>query len=139
MRHEICSKDYINDDGSGFLARLKRRDPIAEEELFRRYYRVCFRIAMSILKDEDEASDQAQAALLRALIHIGNFEGRAQIGSWLTRIVINGCFMRLRRNQRWRMIEVSECSAHIRMHTQAEQSPESLLEDQEIRALIRRR
>jgi len=128
----------LDGEDSALLYRLKHRDPAAEEELFHRYYRFCFRVALRILKNEDEAADQAQSALLRALIHIGDFEGRAQLGSWLTRIVINGCFMRLRRDQRWRMVEATDALGHAKLRTQSGQSPEAQYEDAEIRTLIRR-
>jgi RNA polymerase sigma-70 factor, ECF subfamily len=127
-----------SDDDLAFLERLQLHDPAAGEEFFHRYYRFCFRVAIKILKNEDEAADEAQAALVRALTHLSNFKAKAQFRSWLTRIVINGCFMRLRRDQRWHTVEIDECGMHPRLHTSASNSPEGLYELEQVRALVRR-
>ena len=70
----------------------------------RRHNGKLFRVARAILKDDAEAEDALQDAYLEAYRHIGDFRGDAQLGTWLTRIVINQALMRLRRQKRERVV-----------------------------------
>ncbi len=76
---------------------IARRDHTAFEALMRRHNSRLYRVARAILKDESEAEDALQDAYLDAYRHLGQFRGGAQMGTWLTRIVINHALMRLRR------------------------------------------
>src|ERR1700719_2729271 len=62
-----------------------------------RYSPVLFRVALRRLRNVEDAEDAVQDALLSAYKHIGQFEGRSQLSTWLTRIVINVTGMKLRR------------------------------------------
>jgi RNA polymerase sigma-70 factor, ECF subfamily len=52
-----------------------------------------FRVAFRILKNEEDAEDAVQDAMISAFRHFGAFEHRAQITTWLTRIVVNASLM----------------------------------------------
>ena len=75
-------------------------DPVAFEALMRRYNGRLFRVARAILRDDAEAEDAVQDAYLNAFRHMRDFQGDAQLATWLTRIVINESLMRLRRRKR---------------------------------------
>lgn len=75
-------------------------DDTAFEALMRRFNRKLFRVARSILKNDADAEDALQDAYLQAYRRLGDFRGEAQLGTWLTRIVINQCLMRLRADRR---------------------------------------
>jgi RNA polymerase sigma-70 factor, ECF subfamily len=79
-------------------------DDTAFEALMRRYNRKLFRVARSILKNDADAEDVLQDAYLQAYRRIGDFRGEAQLGTWLTRIVINQALMRLRADRRDRVV-----------------------------------
>jgi len=81
-----------------------RGDHAAFEALMRRYNGKLFRVARAILKDDAEAEDALQDAYLAAYRGIRGFRGDAQLGTWLTRIVINTALMRLRRQKRDRVV-----------------------------------
>ncbi len=70
------------------------------EVLMRRHNQRVFRTARAILRDDDEAQDAAQQAWLRAYTHLGQFDGRAQLSTWLTRIVVHESLRRLQRRGR---------------------------------------
>jgi RNA polymerase sigma-70 factor (ECF subfamily) len=72
----------------------------AFEELTRRNTDVCFRVAAAILKSYEEARDEVQNAFWLAYSRIELFNFQAKFSSWLVRIVINRCYMRLRAIQR---------------------------------------
>ena len=74
------------------------------EALMRRFNQKLFRVARSILKNDADAEDAVQEAYLQAYRRMGDFRGEAQIGTWLTRIVINQALMRLRAGKRERIV-----------------------------------
>jgi RNA polymerase sigma-70 factor (ECF subfamily) len=55
------------------------------------------RIALGRLGNVADAEDAVQDALLSALRHVDQFQGRAKMSTWLTTIVINSARMKLRR------------------------------------------
>jgi len=58
-----------------------------------------FRVARSVLGDEQEAEDVLQEAYVRAFGSIAGFRGEAAVATWLTRIVLNEAHGRLRRRR----------------------------------------
>jgi len=69
------------------------------ENVVARYSPALLGVALRRLRNVEDAEDAVQDALLAACRHIGQFEGRSQMSSWLTRIVINAAGMRFR--SRW--------------------------------------
>ena len=67
------------------------------ETLMRRHNQTVFRVARTIVLDDDEAEDVMQDAYLKAFAALARFEGRASFKTWLTRIAVNAAFARLRR------------------------------------------
>src|SRR5437899_577188 len=53
--------------------------------------------AFSVLRNEADAEDCAQEAILKALRHLSEFRGESKFGSWLVRITLNEAKMRLRK------------------------------------------
>lgn len=85
------------------LARLcSGRDPEAIRHVLTMNNQRLFRAAWSILKNRAEAEEAVQAAYLSAFAHIGSFEGRSALSTWLTRIVINEALGRSRTEKRRR-------------------------------------
>jgi RNA polymerase sigma-70 factor (ECF subfamily) len=81
-----------------------RSDPASFEALMRKYNSRLFRIARSILKEDASAEDALQEAYVLAYRKMGDFRGDAEMGTWLTRIVINQALMQLRRQKRDRTV-----------------------------------
>lgn len=79
-------------------------DVVSFEALMRRYNPRLFRVARSILKDEAEAEDALQEAYVHAYRHMAGFRGEAEMGTWLTRIVINQALTQLRKRKRERIV-----------------------------------
>ncbi len=73
-----------------------------------RYSQMLFRIALRRLRNVEDAQDAVQDALLSAFKHIGQFESRSQLSSWLTRIVINAAGMKLRRRPQQEAISLDQ-------------------------------
>ena len=81
------------------LARARRRDEAAVRTIVRQNNRRLFRMARAILKDDSEAEDVVQESYVRAFTHLADFRAEAALSTWLTRIVINEAYGRLRRRR----------------------------------------
>lgn len=66
------------------------------------------RLAMRWLRNPEDAEDAVQDAMLSASRHIGQFDGRAQMPTWLTAIVINAVRMQLRRRPRCHVMSLDQ-------------------------------
>src|SRR5215212_5395784 len=87
-------------DDAEIVARILGGDLAAFELLMRRHNRRLFRLARATLRDDDEAEDALQDAYLHAYQRLAEFRQDAALSTWLSRLVLNECFARLRRNKR---------------------------------------
>src|SRR5712671_5005509 len=71
----------------------------AFDTLSERYRQQLFRAAHRITRSREDAEDAVQDSLLRAFVHIGDFEGRSNFGTWLTSITVNSALMILRKKR----------------------------------------
>lgn len=75
-----------------------------ETELFHELIRPCERMvyltALSMMKDESEAEDATQEAMLKAFRALRSFHGEAKFSTWLVAIALNECRRRLRTAKR---------------------------------------
>jgi RNA polymerase sigma-70 factor (ECF subfamily) len=76
--------------------RVASGDVHAFERLLRRFNRSLYRVARAIVKDDAEAEDVLQEAMLRAYRSMPAFRGDARLSTWLVRIVANEALGRLR-------------------------------------------
>lgn len=88
------------------LQRLRDGDRSAFEALVRQHHGALLAVARSFL-GSGEAEEAVQDAWISAHRNIANFEGRAALKTWLTRIVINECKMRLRKAGREINLDIS--------------------------------
>src|SRR5580704_9680609 len=66
-------------------------------ELIRPYERRVYAAAFAILRNEADADDAAQEAVLKAFTHIRQFRAEARFSTWLIQITVNEARMRRRR------------------------------------------
>jgi RNA polymerase sigma-70 factor (ECF subfamily) len=69
-------------------------------ELIRPHERTVYLTAYSLLRDEADAEDVAQEAILKAYRALATFRGASRFGTWLVSIVCNEARGRIRRNSR---------------------------------------
>lgn len=81
-------------------ARVASGDGAAFELVMRRYNRRLYRIARSVLRNAADAEDALQEAYLVAYRAMDGFRGEASLATWLSRLVLNHCLARRRRQQR---------------------------------------
>jgi len=68
-------------------------------ELVRPYERRVYAAALAILRNEQDAEDAAQEAMLKAFANIRKFRAEARFSTWLIQITVNEALMRRRRER----------------------------------------
>jgi RNA polymerase sigma-70 factor, ECF subfamily len=124
------------------LVRLtKAGNRAAFEELVSRTTDVCLRVAACILGSREDARDEVQNAFWLAYSRIGLFTYQAKFSTWLVRIVINRCFMRLRSSQRTPVLAnqvVTEDGGWYTCEGVTRETPEADLGKKEVSQTLRR-
>jgi len=87
-------------DEAPLIARLRRGEDAAFEELIRAYGGRLLAVARRFLPVEEDARDAVQDAFLSAFRAIESFQGQARLSTWLHRIVVNAALMKLRSRSR---------------------------------------
>jgi len=90
------------------VGRARQGDAAAMEELFRRHAGIAYRVAYRLLGNEEDAKDAVQDALVKALRHLGNFDGRSGFRTWLLKIVHNAALDSGRKRKRRPSIQIDE-------------------------------
>jgi RNA polymerase sigma-70 factor (ECF subfamily) len=68
-----------------------------------------FRLAFRITRNQEDAEDAQQEALLKAHRNLNQFEGRARFTTWISRIAINEALMCLRKRRNVVHVSVASC------------------------------
>src|SRR5215472_6182183 len=82
------------------IARIVAGERDLFHELIRPYERMVYMTVFSIVRNETEAEDGAQDAIVNAYRHLGKFRGDAKFSTWLTTIAVNEGRQKLRRAKR---------------------------------------
>ena len=89
------------------IARARRGDVAAFEELVRRYQEIAFRVAYAITGSADEAEDAAQEGFVRAYRALHRLRAGAPLRPWLLTIVANAARTRRAAARRHPHLELS--------------------------------
>lgn len=85
---------------AALLARARRGERAALEQLYRRFERPVYTLALRICGSGEEASDVLQDAMLKMIDRIGDYRGDSPFWGWLRQIAVNEALMLLRRRRR---------------------------------------
>jgi len=88
------------DDESALVAASRGGDPDAFSELVRRHQRRVFRLAGRFFRRPEDVEEAAQETFLAAWSRLGTYKARAPFEHWLTRVCLNCCYGRLRKERR---------------------------------------
>lgn len=94
----------VGDDESALVAAAQSGDAHAFEALVTRYEKRIYRLACNMTQNRSDAEDVVQDAFLKAFQHLSAFQGNSRFYTWLVRITLNECLMKLRRR---RHVEIS--------------------------------
>ncbi|HEX7845024.1 MAG TPA: sigma-70 family RNA polymerase sigma factor [Chitinophagaceae bacterium] len=98
----ITSETLADDE---LIARILQGEKELYATIVRRYNQRLYRIGISILNNEDEIEDAMQVAYINAWENLGKFQFKASFATWLTRILINECLLRLRKKRNFISME----------------------------------
>ncbi len=130
---------------SSLLAGLRAGEDDAYQELLRIHGGRLLAVARRVMRNEEDARDCLQDAFLSAFRAIDRFEGKAKLGTWLHRIVVNACLMRLRSRKSKpeglvdpQLPEFDDYGFRIGPTEVASVSADELLEREEVREQVRK-
>jgi RNA polymerase sigma-70 factor (ECF subfamily) len=96
------SADRFNEER--LIQRIREGEHELFYELIRPYERRVYSAALAILRNEADAEDAAQEAVLKAFKNIRQFRGEARFSTWLIQITVNEARM-WRRNEHAHLVE----------------------------------
>jgi RNA polymerase sigma-70 factor (ECF subfamily) len=94
----------------------QRGDRAAFRALVEKYQRRVYQLAVSMLKDPDEAMDIVQETFVRVHRYLPSFKGDSSFYTWTYRIAANLCLDASRKKGRGERIEIDEADADIEAH-----------------------
>lgn len=98
--NEIDTADAAGAGEAQLLERLRGGDDGAFDELVRSAGGRMLAVARRMLGGEEDALDAVQEAFLSAFKSLDRFDGRSRLTTWLHRITVNACLMKLRAQRR---------------------------------------
>jgi len=93
-------------DDARLLARIRDGDECACEALVRQHAGRMLAVARRFLRTEEDSADAVQDAFLSAFRSLDGFAANSALGTWLHRIVVNVCLMKLRAQSRNREVRI---------------------------------
>jgi len=131
-------------DDTVLVQGLRNGEEWAFEALVRVFGARLLATARRLVGNEEDARDVVQSAYLSAFRAIGEFQGAAQISTWLHRIVVNTALMRLRSRRRKpeesieALLPAFKADGHFVDRLSSGALPaDQLLEQQETRRIVR--
>ena len=131
-------------DETALVAALKAGEEWAFELMVRTFGGRLLAVARRFVRNEDDARDVVQSAYLSAFRALEQFEGSAQLSTWLHRIVVNTALMRLRSRRRKPEESIEdllpsflEDGHHVEQFSEWAMPADRLLEREDARAAVR--
>jgi len=131
-------------DEAQLVDRFLAGDKEAFVELIRPHVGPLYGVALAILKDEHDAEETVQEAVLKAMTHLAGFRRESKFSTWITQITINEGRMKLRKAHRhlYRSLdeEVTDGESEYRPRDFADwrEIPSESLERTELREALQR-
>lgn len=97
------TSSFAIDVPDSLLARARAGERAAFEQLYRRFERPVFTLALRICGDREEAAEVLQDTMLKVLGRIAEFRGDngSPFWGWLRQVAVNQALMRLRQRRRF--------------------------------------
>ena len=119
------------------IDRIVKGDKNLYSIIVRRYNQRLYKIGMSIVKDDAEVEDIMQVAYIKAYENLKKFEFNAAFSTWLTKIFINECLLRLKQRKKSILVIDSKMEGHENPHSSIEtQTPFMKILNIELKAAL---
>jgi RNA polymerase sigma factor (sigma-70 family) len=129
MDHTIIQAQDLPDDE--LVAKILAGQKHYFEWIIRRYNQRLFRIGMSILNNDAQAEEAMQASYISAYEHLGKFEKRSSLSTWITRIMVNECLSEKKKQEKMKAIMAGMNTNPTTMTT-----PANILANRELAAIL---
>ena len=91
------SAKAVSEEEAALIARARRGDAGAFEELYRRHRDQVYTLCLNLCGNREDAQDLLQETFVHAYRGLRGFAGRSAFGTWLYRIAVNVCAAARRR------------------------------------------
>jgi RNA polymerase sigma-70 factor, ECF subfamily len=105
--------------------------------LIRRNNQRLFRVARSILRNDQDAEDVVQTAYVRAFDKLDQFRADAKFATWLTRITVNEALHSLNARKRQALIALEQDAEQL-PSSGSQRTPEDMLHRRQLQKLLER-
>ncbi|WP_306350355.1 RNA polymerase sigma factor [Flavobacterium sp. '19STA2R22 D10 B1'] len=78
-----------SEDILDLIALCKKGNQNAQFEIYNRFYKAMYNVALRIVKDSHWAEDVMQESFLKAFTKLEAYKGEVAFGAWLKKIVVN--------------------------------------------------
>src|SRR6202795_2897777 len=89
--------DAGDDDEQSLIARICKGESSLFATLVKPYERRVYVTALALLRNDADAQDVAQEAILKAFANLRQFRGESKFSTWLIQITVNEARMRRRK------------------------------------------
>jgi RNA polymerase sigma-70 factor (ECF subfamily) len=94
-------------DEKVLIAKSKRGDKAAFEELVKQFSKYVYTTAFFILRDTHEAEDVSQEVFVKVYLSIKGFRGLSSFKTWIRKLTVNTCIDKLRLHSKTKDKKVS--------------------------------
>lgn len=95
------------------VANAKAGSRRAFQQLYERYHRRAFAVALGVLRHPEDAHDVVQESFIKAYRYLDRFEGKSSFYTWLYRIVKNLAIDYLRKRKRGMSVSFDDTAANL--------------------------
>ncbi len=96
----MSASSFAIDVPDSLLDRARRGEASAFEQVYRRFERPVFTLALRLTGQREEAQDVLQDTMLKLFDRLPDFRGESPFWGWLRQIAVNEALMRLRKRGR---------------------------------------
>jgi RNA polymerase sigma-70 factor (ECF subfamily) len=130
-------KDVVQASDAGLIAAILQGDKESFAVIVSRYNQRLYRVGMGILDDDLEVEDAMQTAYIRAYENLSKFSFKSSFSTWLTRILINECLLRLKKRKKTVTLDSEHMENSMNASGRAEyRMPDARILQSELRILL---
>ena len=98
------------------VAKFKKGDLEAFQEIVSRYETKAFNLAMGFTRNMEDAEEVLQDVFVTVYRKINGFQGKSAFSSWLYRITVNAAFMKLRKRKQNQTVSIEDLTPGTESH-----------------------
>jgi RNA polymerase sigma-70 factor (ECF subfamily) len=139
----IQTETITREDEAHLVELARAGDAVAHQKFVTQYGPAMMAVARRFMRCDDDCNDAVQDAFISAFRSLTKFEANSRLSTWLHRITVNACLMKLRSAGARRESSIEELlptfdsTGHHARRVAAVHLPEEDIEAEETRAAVR--